>query len=184
MGLDTKWSLLPAIGSAVLALAPGTSAEPAQPQCPASVVADRLDVLEPASRYSWALDSGVDRAMLAQVFSGDAVAEYVSADKESIFLNEQLRGLEAIYTWLHDNQLRPPGRPGHAVPHHFLSSPIAEVHGDVADLRFVLHGWPGNFVGAYAIKAVRTRDGWRISHLRLESMTESAMTSPEEAARD
>ena len=108
----------------------------------------------------------------------------VSADKESIFLNEQLRGLEAIYTWLHDNQLRPPGRPGHAVPHHFLSSPIAEVHGDVADLRFVLHGWPGNFVGAYAIKAVRTRDGWRISHLRLESMTESAMTSPEEAARD
>lgn len=179
-----KWLLLSAIGSGLLAPARCAMAEPAQPQCPASVVADRLDVMELMSRYSWALDSGVDRGMLAQVFSENAVAEYVSADDRSIFLNEHLQGLEAIYRWLHDNQLRPPGRPGRMVPHHFLTSPIAEVHGDVADLRFVLHGWPGSFVGAYEVKAVRTLDGWRISHLRLESMIEDAMTSPQKEAGD
>lgn len=175
--METKWLLLSTIGSGLLALAPCAKAEPAEPTCAASVVTDRLDVLELMSRYSWALDSGVDRGMLAQVFSEDAVAEYVSAAGESIFLNERLQGLEAIYRWLHENQLRPPGRTDHMVPHHFLTSPIAEVNGDFADLRFVLHGWPGHFVGAYQIKAVRTREGWRISHLRLESMIDDATTS-------
>jgi len=181
--MQTSWWLTSVIGSGLLALAACASTEPAQAPGASSVVADRLDVLELMSRYSWALDSGVDREMLAKVFATDAVADYVSTNGESVFLDEHLQGFEAIYRWLRDNQLRPYGAVDRAVPHHFLSSPLAEIHGNDADLRFVLHGWPGNFVGTYRIQAVRTSDGWRISHLRLESMTGDAMTSPRETAK-
>lgn len=182
--MHANWWLASVIGSGLLALAPRASTEPARPPCTSPAVADRLDVLELMSRYSWALDSGVDRGMLAKVFATDAVADYVSSAGESVFLNEHLRGFEAIYRWLRDNQLRPYGAVDRVVPHHFLTSPLAEIHGDDADLRFVLHGWPGNFVGIYRIQAVRTSEGWRIAHLRLESMIEEAMTSPRETVED
>lgn len=157
--------------------APGIGAGARPDAEPAAYALDRLDVLELASRYSWAVDSGVDREALARVFTSEAVAEYVFTDADgSVSTSGRLEGFAAIHEWLRANQYRPLGSPDRPIPHHLLTSPVAEVDGEVADLRCVLHGWPGDFIGFYRIKAVKTPEGWRISRLRLESTTRDAVT--------
>lgn len=147
----------------------------ARPVVRGTAAIDRLDVAELSSRYSWAVDSGVNREMLGDVFTPDAVAEYVFRDETGmVVIDAHLNGINAIYEWLHSNQYRPLGSVNRPIPHHFITSPIVELDGDAAELRCYLHGWPGDFVGFYRMRAVRTVKGWRIGFLRLESMTRVA----------
>lgn len=134
----------------------------------ASRLADRLDVISLASGYAWGVDT-LDREMLAGVFAADAVADYVAVGPNPMNLDEHLEGFPAIFDWLHANLAHRKGTAG--LPMHFVSNELAHVDGDAALLRYYMHNRASSVGGVYYVKAVRTPEGWRIRHLRLEEQT-------------
>lgn len=127
--------------------------------------ADRLDVIELSSRYAWGIDT-LDRELLANTFTPDAVAAYVGVGRNPLALDEHLAGFEAIFAWLSKSLGHRRGYDG--VPWHFVSNHIVEMHGDTATLRFYMHNRTLAAGGTYTVDAVRTPAGWRIAKLHLE----------------
>ena len=135
----------------------------------ATEVSDRLDVMALSSRYAWGVDT-LDRAYLAEVFTEDAVAEYVGVGKNALNLNERLVGFEAIFDWLHANLASRRGTD--ALPMHFVSNQLVDLDGDEARLTYYMRNRAASAGGVYYVKAVRTpKKGWQIEHLRLEEQT-------------
>lgn len=126
-------------------------------------VADRLDIYEVLSRYSYALDSR-DWDALADVFAADGVAEFGELGGRhegpaaiASFVRSVLEGLDASQ--------------------HLIGSQSAQVDGDRATARcyfqaqHVIVGASGGNCylvgGTYEDELVRTPDGWRIALRRL-----------------
>lgn len=130
-----------------------------------SVALDRLDIIELSSRYAWGIDT-VDRNLLARTFTPDAVAEYIGVGENPLDLNVRLEGFEKIYGWLHDSLGHREGWKG--LPWHFVENHLVELNGDTATMKFYMHNRPMAAGGIYTINAVRTSEGWRIKHLKLE----------------
>jgi hypothetical protein len=134
-----------------------------------STVEDRLDVLELSNKYAWGIDT-VDKNLLASVFAQDAVADYEAVgDDNPLNLHEHLEGFDAIYRWMQQNLGHRKGT--QALPGHYVTNQVVELHGDSADLRYYMHNRSMALGGVYYVKAIRTEQGWRIKHLRLEEQT-------------
>ncbi len=131
----------------------------------ASAAEDRLDIIELSSRYAWGIDT-VDRTLLARTFTPDAVAEYIGVGENPLDLNVRLEGFEKIYEWLHQSLSHRVGWKG--LPWHFVENHLVELNGDTATMKFYMHNRPMAAGGIYTIAAVRTAEGWRIRHLKLE----------------
>jgi hypothetical protein len=122
--------------------------------------ADRVELTELLARYHQAID-GLDWDTLRrQVFAADAVCDYVGM-AEMFGIPGETRGIDAIVEWL-DAGLRPLGP-----TQHFMSNIVFEIDGDTARTRSYLFSGRGGR-GVYECEHVRTPDGWRIRHLRLE----------------
>ncbi|HND13935.1 MAG TPA: nuclear transport factor 2 family protein [Pseudomonadales bacterium] len=126
---------------------------------------DRLEVIELSSRYAWGIDT-LDRALLARTFTPDAVAEYVGVGEKPLDLHERLEGFEKIYAWLTKSLGHRKG--WQALPWHFVENHLVELHGDIATMKYYMHNRPMAAGGIYTVQAVRTPEGWRIAHLKLE----------------
>jgi hypothetical protein len=151
---------------AMLALATAATARADQNQKRSvSAAEDRLDIIELSSRYAWGIDT-VDRALLARTFTPDAVAEYIGVGENPLDLNVRLEGFEKIYGWLHQNLSHRIGWKG--LPWHFVENHLVELRGDTATMKFYMHNRPMAAGGIYTFEAVRTAEGWRVSHLKLE----------------
>ena len=156
------------------AAAPGVTGACTE-SCVDTWVRDHIMLMESISRYSWAIDSLVDRDMLASVFAPNAVADYISVGKDNpMKLNEHLVGFERIYGWLHDGTLGQRDKDPLVQTSHFMSDAIVDIDGTKAKLRFKLHARGGNFVAAYWVDAVKTPAGWRWVTFRQESRVKDA----------
>jgi hypothetical protein len=122
--------------------------------------ADRVELTELLARYHQAID-GLDwEALRARVFVADAACDYVGM-AELFGIPGETKGIDAIVDWL-DAGLRPLGP-----TQHFMSNIVFELAGDTARTRSYLSSARGAR-GVYECEHVRTPDGWRIRHLRLE----------------
>lgn len=126
---------------------------------------DRFDIQQLSAKYAWGIDT-LDKASLASVFAADATAHYEIVTEGPIKLNDRLAGFDAIYQWLFAHLNRRKGRD--ALPWHFVTNQIVEVHGDEGSLRFYMHNRPGIAGGVYYMKVRRTAEGWRVTDLHLE----------------
>ncbi len=136
---------------------------------------DHILLVESISRYSWAIDSLVDRDLLASVFAPNAVADYISVGKDNpMKLNEHLVGFEQIYAWLHNGILGQREKDPLVQTSHFLTDAIVDIDGSNAKLRFKLHARGGNFVAAYWVDAIKTPAGWRWVKFLQESRVSDA----------
>ena len=127
--------------------------------------ADRLALIELANRYAWGVDT-LDRTLLSNVFTQDAVAEYIEVGSNVLGMNEHLEGFEAIWVWLYAGLHN---RKGHdALPMHYMTNHLVELKGDRARVRCFQHNRSLAAGGVYTMDAVRTDAGWRVQKLRLE----------------
>lgn len=125
---------------------------------------DYWSVMELSSKYAWGIDT-LDRSMLESVFAKDAKAHYVIVNDSPIKLDEKLSGFDNIYAWLQKSLGHRKGYEG--FPWHFVSNQLVSIKGDQADLRFYMHNRPGAAGGVYYMQAVKTKQGWRVTDMRL-----------------
>ncbi len=127
---------------------------------------DRAEIVDVLYRYATALDSR-DWDLLREVFTEDAVGEYTGR------IGRTFEGREAI-TGLVSSALS-----SLDVSQHVISNPVIQISGDTAESRCYLRaqhymanppagGTTHEVGGTYHDRLVRTADGWRIVHRRLE----------------
>jgi hypothetical protein len=122
--------------------------------------ADRVELTELLARYHQAIDQLDWDSLRRQVFTADASCDYVGM-AELFGIPGETQGIDAIVAWL-DAGLRPLGP-----TQHFMSNIVFDLAGDTAGTRSYLSSARGGR-GVYECQHVRTPEGWRIRHLRLE----------------
>jgi hypothetical protein len=127
--------------------------------------ADRLEVEELVSRYTWAID-GKEWDSLRDIFMSDATADYRELGGTTALLN----GVDEIVSWLRDNL----DWREDSIPWHFVSNHLIDVDGDQASSRHYMHNRHLTVVGRYFIDSTRTSAGWRITSLTLRATTRNA----------
>lgn len=148
-----------AVAFGMIASAGAASAEPE------TRADDYFQILQTSSKYAWGIDT-LDRQLLSTVFAPNAHAHYEIVNDSPIKLNEDLSGFGAIFSFLQRNLGHRKGLG--ALPWHFVSNQVIEMHGDQADMRFYMHNRPGAAGGVYHMHLVRTPQGWRVDDLRLD----------------
>jgi hypothetical protein len=126
---------------------------------------DRVELEDLLNRYVNAVDE-LDRAMLAEVFTPDAVLEGTFADPEAEGVLRQ--GFDAIFETYDAYLTGRKEREEYGVPWHFVTSPRIEIEANRAKVTAYMHNRPGNAGGTYEVDAVRTEDGWRIAKLHVD----------------
>jgi ketosteroid isomerase-like protein len=127
---------------------------------------DQAEVFEVLNRYSEAADRR-DWSMLDQVFTPDATADYPAS---------KLAGREAIVKLLRDSL------GGCGPTQHLLGNHTAYIDGDEAHASCRVRAFSQGVgdhsadthevLGTYFHDLVRTADGWRTRHLRMEVAVE------------
>lgn len=137
------------------------------PLVQADADSDRIELIELMNRYAWGVDT-LEKKTFETVFLNDATAYYLGVGENAkvLNLNAQLNGLDEIYSWI----VKGVGhRKGHAgLPWHFITNHLVDLKGDTAKVAAYMHNRPMAAGGVYYVDAVRTKDGWRIKHLKLE----------------
>ena len=120
---------------------------------------DRLDVIELIHRYAALIDfktyDDTDR-----VFADDAVANYESM-RAYVGDDYEPKGPKAIGEWLRKYT-------GTRTSMHYMHNHVVELDGKRAKMRNYMHNINSSIGGVYHTEAKRTKDGWRITRLRLE----------------
>ncbi|MBK6288338.1 MAG: nuclear transport factor 2 family protein [Gammaproteobacteria bacterium] len=134
----------------------------------ADTASDQFEVMQLINRYTWGVDT-LDKAVFEEVFLPDATAHYIGVGADAIDLDDRLEGIDAIYAWIVKGVGHRKGHDG--LPWHFVSNHIVTLNGDQAKLTAYMHNRVLAAGGVYYVDAVKTPDGWRIKHLKLEEQT-------------
>ena len=120
---------------------------------------DRLDVIELIHRYAALVDfKKYDDA--DEVFVKGAVANYESM-RAYVGDDYEPKGPKAIGEWLRKYT-------GTRSSMHFMHNHVVELDGNRAKMRNYMHNTNSSIGGVYYTEAKRTKDGWRLTSLRLE----------------
>ena len=120
---------------------------------------DRLDVIELIHRYAALIDfKNYDDA--DQVFADDAVANYESM-RAYVGDDYEPKGPKEIGAWLRKYT-------GTRTSMHYMHNHVVELDGKRAKMRNYMHNINSSIGGVYHTEAKRTKNGWRITRLRLE----------------
>ncbi|HUP73101.1 MAG TPA: nuclear transport factor 2 family protein [Acidimicrobiales bacterium] len=120
---------------------------------------DRLDVIELIHRYAALVDfKTYDDA--DQVFTKDAVANYESM-RAYVGDDFEPKGAKAIGEWLRKYTSA-------RTSMHYMHNHVVELDGKWAKMRNYMHNTNLSIGGVYYTEAKRTKDGWRLTSLRLD----------------
>jgi hypothetical protein len=122
--------------------------------------ADRSEITQLLHRYAMAIDTP-DWSLLPTIFTPDAHVDFGSVD-QYVESESVVQGLAAIRGWF-EAVLAP-------FPDvlHFMTNHVIEVDADEATTHSLMHVLNMSMGGIYRGHAIRTPEGWRLDHFRLE----------------